>query len=65
MNINYIKEQIKVIEAKKRDYETAHARENALHKKVLRAIAHGAENSQELAREALRTVNISFPRRCA
>lgn len=65
MNISYIKEQIKVIEEKKSDYETAHKREDALHKKVLRAIAHNADNASELAKETLKTVNIVFPRRCA
>ncbi len=65
MNINYIRERIKVIEQKKSDYETAHKREDALYKKVLRAIAHNADNASELAREVLKTVNIVFPRRCA
>lgn len=47
------------------DYERAHANEDALHLKVLRAIANGAPNAAELAAEAIKTEAIDFARHCA
>lgn len=47
------------------DYERAHANEDALHLKVLRAIANGAPNAAELAAEAIKTDAIDFARHCA
>jgi hypothetical protein len=50
------------IEQDKGDPEAAHTREDVLHSEVLRQIANGAENAQELARAALRSHSIDFPR---
>ena len=47
------------------DYERAHGKEDDLHEAVLQAIADGAENAAELAREALKTADIEFARYCA
>lgn len=47
------------------DDETAHIAEDSLHLEVLEAIAAGASNSADLAREALRTADIRFARWCA
>jgi len=47
------------------DDEQQHSYEDALHKDVLREVAAGAENSQELAIEALKTVDLNFDRWCA
>lgn len=55
-------EKIRVISD---DDETAHTREDALHFKVLMAIADGAPDSRELAEEAVKTAAIDFARWCA
>ena len=47
------------------DAESAHGAEDDLHEAVLQAIADGADNAAELAREALETRKIEFPRWCA
>lgn len=47
------------------DDEAAHIREDALRRDVLSAIADGAPNAAELAREALATSKIKFARWCA
>jgi hypothetical protein len=47
------------------DDERAHAMEDELHVEVLDAIAQGEPYPAELAREALRTVEIHFARWCA
>ena len=36
--------------------------ENTVHVSVLRTIAHGHENAQELAQAVLKTLEIEFPR---
>lgn len=53
------------IDAIKRDDESAHSLEDALHVKVLRAIADGSPNAKELALAALKTLDIEFCRWCA
>lgn len=47
------------------DPETAHSAEDDLHQGVLAAIANGAENPATLAKAALATKDIEFPRWCA
>ena len=47
------------------DPECAHSSEDTLRDDVLEAIAAGAPNAQELAREALKTNDLTFPRWCA
>ena len=44
------------------DYENAHAAEDHLRRDVLAAIANGSEHAQELARIALATTLVAFPR---
>jgi len=46
------------------DDESAHGHEDDLHKDVLRAIANGASSPSLLARAALETSKIKFPRHC-
>lgn len=45
-----------------KDYEAAHSAEDTLHQDVLKAIADGSPHAPALAREALRTQEIKFPR---
>ncbi|WP_433701746.1 hypothetical protein [Nocardiopsis sp. CA-288880] len=60
-----IRDRVARIEANRDDDETAHSMEDDLYTDVLKAIAGGAPNATELAREALRTVDIDFARWCA
>jgi hypothetical protein len=48
-----------------RDDEAAHSMEDDLFKDVLMAIAKGSKKAQALAREALKSVKIEFPRHCS
>lgn len=65
MDLDEIHTRIARIYANRSDDEAAHAAEDDLHTDVLKAIADGAPNSAELAREALRTKDIDFARWCA
>lgn len=47
------------------DPEAAHSDEDKLLADVLQAIADGADDPSALAREALRSLEIRFPRWCA
>jgi len=47
------------------DYEAAHGMEDQLREDVLQAIAGGAPNAADLAREALKSTDMDFPRYCA
>lgn len=47
------------------DYEAAHAAEDDLRAEVLAAIASGSPHAAELARIALETEQMDFPRYCA
>ena len=63
MDIKYIAEKVKIIEnIGDDDPETSHILEDELQEEVLQAIANGAENSSELAKEVLKTSEIDFPR---
>jgi hypothetical protein len=62
VDINEIRTRVARIEAIRHDDEVAHSMEDDLYADVLRAIANGAENAAELAREALRTGDIDFAR---
>lgn len=48
-----------------RDDEVAHSDEDELHRDVLGVIAGGALGGAELAREALKTRDLTFARWCA
>lgn len=65
VDLEEIRTRVARIEANRDDDETAHSQEDDLYTDVLRAIADGAPNASELAREALRTVDIDFARWCA
>lgn len=44
------------------DYEDMHIEEDEMYEDVLRAIAEGDPHSKSLAREALKSKNVKFPR---
>jgi len=61
--------EISEIQRIRHDYEAAHGREDALHQKVLRAIADETAGTPvtvaALANMALTTLDIEFERHCA
>lgn len=67
INKPYIKGRVEVVRAlaAAKDYEAAHGEEDALHRDVLAAIAEGTGTAAGLAKEALRTTELDFPRPCA
>lgn len=65
MTVEEIRKAVEEIAAEARDFEVAHGDEDSLHVSVLEAIAAGAPNAQELAREALKTLDLKFARYCA
>lgn len=63
MNVKAIQKQIqKIEELSMNDSEASHAEEDWLYLKVLRAIARGAPNARDLAREALKTQKLGLVR---
>ena len=63
MDAKYISEKIKLIESiGDNDPEVSHSLEDNLYKEVLEAIANGAENPSELAKEVLKVSEINFAR---
>lgn len=62
MTLNELKERIEEIESVSPDYEYAHILEDKLRHEVLEEVAKGSDISMELARLALATSNIKFPR---
>ena len=63
MDAKYISEKIKAIESiGDSDPEVSHSLEDNLYKEVLEAIANGAENPSELAKEVLKVSEINFAR---
>lgn len=65
MDVTKIRDRVHEIRVCSDNPEGAHTLEDALYLDVLRAIADGAENPEELAREALLAAEIMFPRWCA
>lgn len=67
MTIEDVEKRIEEIKTKvaEHDDEGAHSSEDALHEEVLRAIAAGATNAQDLAAMALTTLQLDFCRWCA
>lgn len=65
MTVADVKKWISRIKDVADDDEVAHTEEDRLHQEVLAAIADGAPNAAELAREALKTSKINFSRWCA
>lgn len=62
ITVNDVKARVAEIAAIDHDDEEMHGKEDALHVDVLRAIADGAPNASDLAREALKTCDIRFNR---
>jgi len=54
--------QARLDEIRSLDSESAHYEEDRLHRDVLHAIAHGAEDADTLAELALQSVDIDFTR---
>jgi len=66
MTTDDIIKTVEAIKAVKGDAETAHSMEDELHHEVLAHIAScTCQNPAALAREALKTASIRFPRWCA
>lgn len=63
MDAKYISEKLKLIESiGDGDPEVSHSLEDKLYKEVLEAIAKGAENQSELAKEVLKVSELNFTR---
>jgi len=63
MDTKYISEKLKLIEGiGDGDPEVSHSLEDKLYKEVLEAIAKGAENPSELAKEVLKVSELNFAR---
>ena len=58
MTVDEVEEKVNHIKAIVDDIEGAHWRENKVHIEVLQAIASGAPNPQELAKAALKTLDL-------
>lgn len=65
MKIQDVRKRVEQIRSMSNDYEAAHAEEDVLYRDVLEAIAAGDRNARALAKEALQTKKIEFPRYCA
>ncbi len=57
--------EVALIKGVAADFEVAHDSEDELHVAVLREVAAGNPEAREMAREALKTLDIDFPRYCA
>ena len=66
-SIESVRAEVAHIEAIAGDWDAAHSAEDSLHQSVLAAIANGEhdDSAADLAREALKTGDIAFPRYCA
>lgn len=61
-----VKEMVELtIKNAKSDPELAHSNEDSLYWSVLDAVANGNPNAVEMAKEALKTKTVDFPRWCA
>ncbi len=65
MTVDEVRIHLDQIREHGNDDERAHGQEDALWRAVLEAIAGGAPDAAELAREALRSTEIEFSRWCA
>jgi hypothetical protein len=65
MNIEQLQLRLSQIEAVRGDDERAHVMADALLFEVLREIAAGTCDAQQLAAEAIKVSAIKFQRRCA
>ena len=65
MTLDELKAKIRLIRKRSCDDACAHGMEDNLREEVLKEIANGAKNGQELAIEVLKTSDIDFCRWCA
>jgi hypothetical protein len=67
LTVEEVRAEVEIIRLGRFDAEQAHGREDHLHQRVLSTIALGVseEQARVLARAALETVDIDFPRWCA
>ena len=62
MNLQDVKNNVLKIYEMKGDAESAHIEEDNLHQEVLRQVANGNPEAKEMAKEALKTLEIDFCR---
>ena len=65
MNLEDVKKEVIHIQEIAGDDEVAHSSEDDLHQAVLKEVVLGNPESVEMAKEALKTLGISFCRWCA
>lgn len=65
IDLKWVQDQLRLIESVTYDDESAHSYEDALHIRVLMAVAEGHPDAVALATEALKTVEMDFARWCA
>jgi hypothetical protein len=65
LSVFEVNQLVEGVRANSNDGERAHSMEDDLREWVLEAIANGAPNAVELAKAALETSAIDFPRWCA
>jgi hypothetical protein len=65
MTIDEVIQRIQAIKDNEDNYEVAHSLEDRLREDILKAIANGVDNAQELAQLALTTSDLDFSRWCA
>lgn len=64
LSVDEVEAEVERIGTMSRDYEAAHGAEDSLYEDVLKAIAKGCNqfHAQKLAKAALKTKKLSFPR---
>ncbi|MGM9908886.1 MAG: hypothetical protein ACI31O_03505 [Limosilactobacillus vaginalis] len=65
MKLTEVKDMVRNINDCKGDFEMAHEMEDDLYKDVLKEVVAGNPESKEMARIALQTREINFPRYCS
>lgn len=65
MNLKEVKEAVNNIKESVVDFEGAHELEDDLYEAVLKEVVSGNPESKEMARIALQTREINFPRYCS
>lgn len=65
MNLKEVKEAVNNIKESVIDFEGAHELEDDLYEAVLKEVVSGNPESKEMARIALQTREINFPRYCS
>lgn len=65
MNLKEVKEAVNDIKESVVDFEGAHGSEDDLYEAVLKEVVFGNPEAKEMARIALQTKKINFPRYCS